>query len=845
MKAVLTILNGPQSGRKVLVHTNRLVVGRMPDCDIVLDAESISRRHACVFQGDDGFYLDDLNSRNGTFLNGQRVRAATKLQHGDKIRLFEVMLAFAQQDAALQTAAVRPSPDETAAIRIAREGRNPALSETLAEIDLRKFEKLRRYTNAELSLKAVIEITRRLQTWIDVEEVLNRILESLFGIFSQLDRGCILLVGDNSDDLLPAAIRHRNDDDGGGPARTMRPIRQSVARRVLEEGKAVLSVEPASDDQFTEQIKDDGSVFDLQNRSYMCAPLIGASGRSLGVIFVDTDESGELFSTDDLDVLACVAFLAGQAVEQATMQTKRYRAVVDTAVDGIVTTNDAGIIESVNPALLRLLHYERNELIGRGIGNIIPAGTDAGNGSSPSSPFTAGRAAESATQSDGRRETVARRKDGTTVPIHLSVGRFQLDGREHFTGILHDITEQKQAEEKLKQWNELLERRVQVRTEHMRLLQDVAVIANEAESVGRAFHAALERVRAYLNWPIGHTYLRSPDDPERLVDTGVWSFDDPDRYVDLMHATRKHISEEGLRIVDRVFATGQPEWHTDISNDTDLLRREVLAAKGLKTVFVVPILMGTTVVGVFEFFASKVKQPEPVFLNLMKHVGTQLGRVVERQHLQKELIDAVWNQQRRFGQELHDTLGQQLTGIGMMAQSLARKLAAEKRPEAALVSEIAAMIQQAKQDGRQLAKGMFPVEVDAEGLRAALEELAETTRERYELDCRLKFDSRVDIRDNNTATHLFRIAQEAVTNAVKHSGASRLTILLGVEDSLPVLVVRDNGQGLSPPPHGESAGMGLRIMKYRANAIGAELTVQPADRGGTLVKCLVQGVSRK
>jgi PAS domain S-box-containing protein len=844
MKAVLTILNGPQSGRKVLVHTNRLVVGRMPDCDVVLDAESISRRHACVFQGADGFYLDDLNSRNGTFLNGQRVRTATKLQHGDKIRLFEVLLSFAEPDGPLRTAAVRPSPDETVAIRTAREGRNPALSETLAEIDLRKFEKLRRYTNAELSLKAVIEITRRLQTWMDVDEVLNRILESLFGIFSQLDRGCILLVADNSDQLLPAAIRHRND--GNGPAETMRPIRQSVARRVLAEGKAVLSVEPAGDEQFTEeQIKEDGSVFDLQNRSYMCAPLIGASGRSLGVIFVDTDESGELFSADDLDVLACVAFLAGQAVEQATLQTKRYRAVVDTAVDGIVTTDDAGTIESVNPALLRLLSYERSELIGRGIGSIIPSDPETGNGSPRISPFPTAGGDQPGPQTDARHEALARRKNGSTVPIHLSVGRFQLDGREHFTGILHDITEQKLAEEKLRQWSELLERRVQVRTEHMRLLQDVAVIANEAESVGRAFHAALERVRAYLNWPVGHTYLRSPDDPERLLDTGVWSFDDPDRYVELMHATQKLIGEEGLRIVDRVFATGRPEWHTDISAGTDLLRRDVLAAKGLKTVFVVPILMGTTVVGVFEFFASKVKQPEPVFLNLMKHVGTQLGRVVERQHLQQELIDAVWNQQRRFGQELHDTLGQQLTGIGMMAQSLARKLAAQQRPEAALVSEIAAMIQQAKQDGRQLAKGMFPVEVDAEGLRAALEELAETTRERYELQCKLKFDSRVDIRDNNVATHLFRIAQEAVTNAVKHSAGSRLEILLSVENSVPVLVVRDNGKGLSPPPVGESAGMGLRIMKYRANAIGAELSVQPADRGGTIIKCLVQGVSRK
>lgn len=867
MKPSLTILNGPQAGHRVPLRAARLVVGRMPDCDVVLDAESISRHHASVSRREDGYYLEDLNSRNGTYLNGRRVRTPTRLSHGDEIRLFETMLAFAVPGGDNRVV-LAPSP------AAGREGfpapggdRNPALSETLAEIDLRKFERLRRQANAELGLKAVIEITRRLQTWIDVDEVLNRILESLFEIFPQLDRGCILLVAENTNELMPAAMRDRNEGDG--PAATMRPIRLSIARRVLDEGKAVLSVEPAGgDEQFDEQLKTDGSVFDLQNRSFMCAPLIGSSGRSLGVLFVDTDESGTPFDAGDLDVLACVAFLAGQAVDQATLQTKRYRAVVDTAVDGIVTTDDGGMIESVNPALLRLLGYERSELIGRNIGDIIPSRPNSDGHAMPFSIAPADAALggasshvsrDAAAQSDGRSETVARRKDGSTLPIHLSFGRFRLDGREHFTGILHDITQQKQAEEKLRQWNELLERRVQVRTEHIRLLQDVAVIANEAESVGRAFYAALERIRAYLNWPVGHTYLRSLDDPDKLLDTGIWSFNDPDRYTELMHETRRLIEADGLRIVDSVFSSGQPEWHENIADNPDLVRYRLLNAVGLKTVFVVPILMGTNVVGVFEFFASKVKKPEPVFLDLMKHVGTQLGRVVERRHLQKELIDAVWDRQRRFGQELHDTLGQQLTGIGMMAQSLARKLADERRPEASLVAEIGEMIQQTKQQARQLAKGMFPVEVDAEGLRAALDELAEMTAERYHIECTSRYDRRVDIRDNNVATHLFRIAQEAVTNAVKHSGASKLAILLSVENDAPLLAVRDNGKGVPKSRVGEPAldgsagsnassepaGMGLRIMKYRANAIGADLSILPAERGGTLVKCLVEGESRK
>jgi signal transduction histidine kinase len=254
--------------------------------------------------------------------------------------------------------------------------------------------------------------------------------------------------------------------------------------------------------------------------------------------------------------------------------------------------------------------------------------------------------------------------------------------------------------------------------------------------------------------------------------------------------------------------------------------------------FAFPVLVGDEVVAVVEFFASIADAPDQTLLDAMMHIGTQLGRVVERRRLQQELVDAVWEQQRAFGQEIHDTLGQELTGIGMLAGSIARKLTLQKVPGAETVHELAHMIQHAKQGTRRLAKGLLPVEVDAHGLSAALEELAETTRLRCRIEVVVHCDPSLHLEDNLVATHLFRIAQEAVTNAVKHAHAGRLTLTLSEDKGGALtLTVADDGAGILPACRRQPRGVGLRIMGYRAQVIGAELDIRPAAAGGTAVIC--------
>jgi signal transduction histidine kinase len=392
----------------------------------------------------------------------------------------------------------------------------------------------------------------------------------------------------------------------------------------------------------------------------------------------------------------------------------------------------------------------------------------------------------------------------------------------------------------LRRANETLEHEVRERTEYIRLLQDVAVIANESESVEQAFHLALERVLRFKPWEAAHVVVRSRTEPEEFIDAGIWTVERGGRYRRLIAAGSKMVFRTGQGLVGRVIAAARPEWVTNVAADGTSLLGPHLAACGLVAAVACPVLIGNEVAAVVEFFSAKAAPPDDLFLEIMQHVGTPLGRVIERARLQRQLVDAVWDQHRRFGQELHDTLGQALTGIGMFADSLAKRLAGRSEPEAERLAELVSMIQQAKSEARQLAKGLYPVDVDAQGLLAALEELALTTTHRAQVRCVFKGDRDIHLRDNEVATHLFRIAQEAVHNAVKHGRPRRISIALTRPRGHVTLAVRDDGSsptGGSPEP---SSGLGMRIMKYRANSIGAELFLGKTSSGGTLIRCTLK-----
>jgi PAS domain S-box-containing protein len=209
--------------------------------------------------------------------------------------------------------------------------------------------------------------------------------------------------------------------------------------------------------------------------------------------------------------------------------------------------------------------------------------------------------------------------------------------------------------------------------------------------------------------------------------------------------------------------------------------------------------------------------------------------ITERKTLQREVLEIAGREQRRIGQDLHDGIGQELTGLAMLGQRLAGLLGEKGLAEAESAAKIAGGLEQALRQVRALSRGLVPVELDAEGLTFALAELARRTSELNGITCTFRCGEPVAIPDNQAATHLYRMSQEALTNAVKHGRARNVLIRLAAPDGRARLEITDDGVGFAEPS--ADTGTGLRIMRYRAELIGARLTLEPSDPHGTRVTC--------
>jgi len=212
--------------------------------------------------------------------------------------------------------------------------------------------------------------------------------------------------------------------------------------------------------------------------------------------------------------------------------------------------------------------------------------------------------------------------------------------------------------------------------------------------------------------------------------------------------------------------------------------------------------------------------------------------ISEPKRLEKEILEISDREQRRIGQDLHDGLCQQLAAIELMNQVLEQKLAGRSKSDAARVREIAGYVRDAIGQTRSLARGLSPVTLESEGLRSALHELAANTEKMFGVACHLTGEPPLLMHDHAAATHLYRIAQEAVSNAIKHGRAKRIVITLREAGERFVLSIKDDGVGLAKAA-APGKGMGLRIMRYRAGMIGGSLMVERDLDGGTSVVCSV------
>jgi PAS domain S-box-containing protein len=212
--------------------------------------------------------------------------------------------------------------------------------------------------------------------------------------------------------------------------------------------------------------------------------------------------------------------------------------------------------------------------------------------------------------------------------------------------------------------------------------------------------------------------------------------------------------------------------------------------------------------------------------------------ITERRRLEREILEAGAQEQRRIGQDLHDGLCQQLTGVAFALEVLGQKLVARAAPETAGIRKTADLVDQAITQAREMARGLQPVTLEASGLVAALQELAAKVEHMFRVSCLFVCDGPVLVHDNLVATHLYRIAQEAISNAVKHGRAKTIMIDMTADPRELCMTITDDGVGLGQAAS-DGKGIGLQTMQYRARLIGGALEVRPGKSGGTSVVCRV------
>jgi phosphoserine phosphatase RsbU/P len=302
MATLMLLKDGEAIGFKLADEVT--VLGRAPECQIQLDSNMVSRRHAQVTRDKGSYFVEDLGSGNGTFLNGKRIQERTPLKANDRIKLGPMLLRFETSSASRTLSA---GEDPTTGVEISAD----VTSTIMESADNRTGFGLLQ-VQPEAKLRAVIEIARGLAGTVDLQAIVPRILDTLFTIFPQADRGCILLKDAETDNMLPVAQKHRKPD-----ADDTVKLSRTILNKVLSERTGILSADATSDSRFEAA----ASISSLTIRSMMCVPLLGLDGAPMGVINLDTQNVLSRFTKDDLELLLAVAGQAALSYESARLLT--------------------------------------------------------------------------------------------------------------------------------------------------------------------------------------------------------------------------------------------------------------------------------------------------------------------------------------------------------------------------------------------------------------------------------------------------------------------------------------------------------------------------------------------
>jgi PAS domain S-box-containing protein len=458
-------------------------------------------------------------------------------------------------------------------------------------------------------------------------------------------------------------------------------------------------------------------------------------------------------------------------------------AIIASATDAIVTIDARHRITLFNHAAEQMFRCPAAEAIGEPLDRFIPQRfRDVHR-----EHIKAFEQARTTTRAMGhQRPLAALRADGTEFPIEATISQVAVRGETFFTAIVRDITERLHGQEALRESEARLRAIVETAVDAIVTIDEAGVI----ESV----NPATERMFGY--------------DARELSG----------RNVNVLMPEPYRSEHDGY--LQSYLRTGRAKIIG--------VGREVLGLRKDGTVFPLDLSVSEFRIG-----------DRQMFTGIMHDISN-------RRRLEREILDASANEQRRIGHELHDGLCQQLTGISFATEILARQLQ-DKAPDVLpRVRKLADEVDQTITHARTLARGLNPVEIHAESLASSLEDLSRKVSETFGVSCRFRSEGGCDggVGDNLTASHLYRIAQEAISNAVRHGGAKKIEVKLQIEPGSLSLSVADDGRGFeiqgdAAGPREKPPGIGLQTMSYRAKMINGILDVRPRTPRGVIVTCSV------
>ncbi len=391
-------------------------------------------------------------------------------------------------------------------------------------------------------------------------------------------------------------------------------------------------------------------------------------------------------------------------------------------------------------------------------------------------------------------------------------------------------------------------RLLQQESAFVQLHKDIAVASNEARNVTETFQYCLQRICKHTGWPVGHLYLVDDNAKSPLVSSTIWHLDDLDQFETFREISEATAFDPGIGLPGRVLVSGKPAWIIDVTQDPNFPRARLSKNLGVKAGFAFPVLIREEVVGVMEFFSEEAAEPKSELLEIMSHIGTLLGRVVERERAEQEdrlsrqqllnlyhQLEMVREEERtRIAREIHDELAQVLTALKLEISLLQKKLRDQAPALQNNAKTILSLVDQTIPTVKQLIQDLRPPILDDLGLAETISWQGKEFERRTGIRCDLQLNLIEPEIDRARSTTMFRIFQETLNNVARHAQARHVKVNLEDESNLLTLRVQDDGIGIDSK-HLNGKSLGILGMRERARVWGGQVDFQTESQKGTTV----------